>query len=166
MKTLLVNDQIEATNIRLIKEGDHVVMTLAAALREADEAGLDLVEVNSDEIPVCKLMDYKRHLYETKKASKAKDKKQRASTVKVKEVQLSIDIQENDILTKRKQVAKFMQKGHQVRVSIRLHGRAKGNNEMAQLAQDKIEIFIQGCIPFKFVQKTTRAGDTISAIIK
>lgn len=166
-KELPTNDHITATEVRLIHEdGKNEVVSLAKALYIARDAGIDLVQMNEAEQPVCKLMDYSNYKYQIKQAEKAKKKRQRESNVQVKEIQLSIDIQDHDMNIKRKQVRKFLDQSKQVNIRLRLTGRAKGNASMQELAKDKIEIFIQHIGKFSFVQPVTKNGDTISVIVK
>lgn len=164
---LLANKDITATEVRVIHEdGRNEVVSRAKALYLACEAGTDLVQMNDAEQPVCKLIDFSDYKYQLKQADKAKKKKQRETAVQTKEIQLSIDIQDHDIAIKQKATRKFLDKGKQVAIKLRLTGRAKGNSAMQELAKDKIEIFIQNIGKFAFVKPVNKNGDTIQVIVK
>lgn len=163
-----VNDQITARQVRLIIAEDNFneVVSLDAAVRAADKHGLDLVQINEADVPVCKIMDFSRHIFEQKMIEKKRAKQQRATTIKTKEVQISADIGENDCKVKQTQIRKFLDQGMQVRIMLRLTGRAKGNQDMIQRARDKVELFIQNISgKFAFVQSVQLNSDTFSVII-
>lgn len=166
-KELQVNTSIQATEVRLIHEdGRNEVMSLALALDVANSAGLDLIQMNEDETPVCKVIDYAQYQYTIKQAEKLQKKKQRASQITTKEIQLNVGIQDHDLQIKQRQVQKFLEKGDQVRISLRLTGRSRANQNMQQLARDKVDIFIQGIGAFTVVSPLAYLGDTISVVLK
>ncbi len=104
------------------------IIEMAEALKIAATKGLDLMEVgpNADP-PVCKIVDY-----DYGKIQYQKSKKQKASKkTPRKEVRFSVRISEHDLLTKRKQTHKFLEKGHEVNISIRLKGRERAHPEAA-----------------------------------
>ena len=103
------------------------VMGLSQALRLADEAELDLVLISPQaKPPVAKIVDYGKFKFETLK--KEKDAKKAQRIVKIKEVQLSLGIQENEIAFKRDHARRFLNDGDKVKVCInRIRGRATAN---------------------------------------
>lgn len=165
---MLVNDQITAKTVRLVvpEEGRNEIVSLVEAVRVADSHGLDLVQINDLDVPVCKIMDYSRCVYEAKQLEKKKAKQQRATAIKTKEIQLSVDIGDNDCKVKQAQIRKFLDQGMQVRIQLKLLGRAKGNQDMIQRAQTKMECFVND-IPgkFAFAQDIRYHADTFSVII-
>jgi len=126
-KELLINTEITATELRVIaKDGAQLgVMSLSQAMRLADEANTDLVLISpTARPPVAKIMDYGKYKYETTR--KAKDAKQKI--VKLKEVQLSLAIQENEVAFKLNHARRFIEDGNKVKVCInRIRGRATLN---------------------------------------
>ena len=99
------------------------------AHRLAEEKELDLVKISPNAVPpVCKLMDYGKYRYETIKREKEARKKQQV--VEVKEVWLSMTIDDNDLQVKAKQARKFLQAGNKVKVSIRMRGRQNAHASM------------------------------------
>lgn len=164
---MLVNNDITAPTVRLIHvDGVNEVMTIAEAKKVAMAQELDLLQMNDQEVPVVKLIDFAQHMYAIKQAEKLQKKKQRASTIVVKEIQLNLGIQDHDAKIKQKNIRKFLDNGDQVRISLRLAGRARGNHNMQQLAKDKVDIFIQGIGQFTMLSPVTLSGDSITVTVK
>ena len=119
-----INSEITAPQVRLISEsGEQLgVVALSAALEQARSAGLDLVEVAPQaKPPVCKLLDYRKHLFELKK--KVKENKKKSRNVVLKEINFRPRIDEHDMEHKIKALRKFLAAGHKVKVNIRFRGR-------------------------------------------
>lgn len=110
--------------IRLV--GDNVetgIYQTREALTMADEMGLDLVEISpTASPPVCKIMDYKKFLYEQKK--KQKEIKAKTAKVVVKEIRLGPNIDDHDFNFKLKHAIKFLQDGAKVKVDVFFKGRS------------------------------------------
>ena len=97
---------------------------------------LDLVEISPNaKPPVCKIMDYGKHKYE--QAKREKDSRKKQNTQQVKEIRLSLGIEENDIKTKAKNAAKFLSKGDKLKVSLRFRGRELGHTNLGYAVFDK-----------------------------
>ena len=104
-------------------------MNLSEAMSKAEEQNLDLVLMSPNATPpVCKIMDYGKHKFDTLKKEKEAKKKQKVS--EVKGMQLSMNIAENDMQFKAKNVRKFLQNGDKVKVSLRMFGRQLANPQM------------------------------------
>ena len=117
---------IRASPIRLIDEDNEMigVVETPEALRQAREAGLDLVEVASDsEPPVCRILDYGKYKYEQAKKDKAN--KARSKTAEMKEVRLgrSMKIDPHDIQIRLNQARRFLMDGHKVNIVQNFRGR-------------------------------------------
>ena len=164
-KDTKVNSSITAPVVRLVDGETNAVIDLSIALRLASEAGLDLVQVNDNDVPVCKIMDYKKYVYDQKTAEKQKLKAQRTTTVQVKEVSISIDIQEHDCNVKRKSISKFLTSGNRVRVNLKLTGRARGNAAMISLAVEKVTEFISKVHEKCDKSQVTHSGDLITVTL-
>lgn len=110
------------------------------ALRIAQDKGLDLVMVAADaNPPVCKIMDYGRHKFETEKRTREARKKQH--TVSLKEVTLSYKIGEHDYQVRLRAVRRFLFDADKVKVTIRFRGRemqhqALGTAVLMRFAKD------------------------------
>lgn len=98
------------------------VMPLREALRVAEEAELDLVEVApQSRPPVCRLMDFGRFKYEQSKRDRETRKKQKAQTVK--ELRMSPKTDRHDIDVKVRNAERFLRDGDRVKVNVRFRGR-------------------------------------------
>jgi len=128
----MINEQIRAREIRVISdEGEQLgIMPSRAALAVAREKGLDLVMVSPLATPpVCRIMDYGRHKYETEKQNRVAKKKQHI--VMLKELTLSYRIGEHDYAVRRRSMERFLLEGNKVKVTIRLRGREEQHADMA-----------------------------------
>ncbi len=130
-KELEINGQIRDREVRLIgADGAQMgVVNIQAAMRAAEEAGLDLVKIAPQaKPPVCKLLDYGKYRFEQQK--KEKEAKKNQKVVEVKETRLSLNIDTNDFNTKVTQAAKFLAAGHKVKASIRFRGREMAHSAL------------------------------------
>jgi translation initiation factor IF-3 len=113
---------------------------LKQALAIADEQGLDLVEISPDaKPPVCKVMDYKKFLYEQKKREKAL--KSKATKVVVKEIRFGPQTDDHDYEFKKKHAIKFLKDGAKLKAFVFFKGRSivfkeQGQILLLRLAQD------------------------------
>lgn len=97
-------------------------MDVKEAQFRAHELGLDLVEVSpNSEPPVCRIMDYGKHLYQQKRKAKLSQKKQH--TVSLKEIRLRPKIDDHDRDIKIDHAVKFLDKGHKVQFTMLFRGR-------------------------------------------
>lgn len=98
------------------------VLDIKEALNIAREKNLDLVEIVPDaSIPVCRILDFKKFLFEQKKKEKEIRKKQRVT--QTKEIRFTPDISEHDYKFKKEHIENFLKEGHRVKVSIFYKGR-------------------------------------------
>jgi translation initiation factor IF-3 len=128
-----VNTEIRAREVRLINhENQQVgVVAIADALRMAQETGLDLVEVAPEaKPPVCKIVDYKKVIYEQKRRLRESRKKQK--TVDVKEVKMRPSIDKHDYETKMNHTREFLAAGDKVKVTFIYKGREQVHQSRAQ----------------------------------
>ncbi len=119
-----INEQIRDKEVRVIGEdGEQLgIMSSEAALKLADEAGLDLVKIAPNAAPpVVKIIDFSKYRYEQRRKEKEQKKKQ--NVIEVKEVRLTPNIDTNDLNTKVSAAKKFLEKGNKVKVSLRFRGR-------------------------------------------
>lgn len=101
------------------------------ALALAKEKGLDLVEVSPKAVPpVCRIMDFGKHLYKLTKQERQHRAKQKIT--ETKGVRLSPRISAHDMETKAKQAEKFMEKGSKIKIELRMRGREKAHMDMAE----------------------------------
>jgi len=113
------------------------VLSLRDALELANEKKLDLVEVAENaEPPVCRIMDYGKFRYEKEKKDKAAKKNQKI--VLLKEVKVKPRIDTHDVETKTNQIAKFLEKGDKVKLSLILLGRERMHADIGIQVLEKV----------------------------
>ena len=116
------------------------VYPLAAAQEKANELGLDLVEISPNaKPPVCKIIDYKKFLYEQKKREKAL--KAKATKVIIKEIRFGPNTDDHDYAFKKKHAEKFLKDGAKLKAYVFFKGRSivykdKGEILLLKLAQE------------------------------
>lgn len=108
------------------------VMDTREAIQLAFDKNLDLVKVSPNaKPPVCKILDYGKYRYE--EIQRIKEAKKNQKAVVVKEIRMSVRVQEHDINVKVKNCIKFLEQGSRVKVAIRFRGR-----EMAYTDQGRV----------------------------
>jgi translation initiation factor IF-3 len=116
------------------------VYKITRALEIADEQGLDLVEISPNAVPpVCKVMDYKKFLYEQKKRDKVL--KSKATKVVIKEIRFGPQTDDHDYEFKKKHAEKFLKEGAKLKAFVFFKGRSiiyqeQGQILLLRLAQD------------------------------
>jgi translation initiation factor IF-3 len=107
------------------------------AIRIAEEAGLDLVEIapNSDP-PVCKILDLGKLKYESQKKAAAARRKQKV--IEVKEIKMRPNIDTHDYEVKMKAVRRFFEDGDKVKVTLRFRGREMAHQELGMELLNKV----------------------------
>ena len=131
-----INGEVTAREVRLIGTDGEIIgiMSGREALKMAEEADTDLVEISPNATPpVCRLMDYGKFKYqEQKKAAEARAKQK---IIQVKEIKLRPGTDENDYQVKMRNIKRFIEDGDKVKVTLRFRGREIAHQElgMAQL---------------------------------
>jgi translation initiation factor IF-3 len=107
------------------------------ALKIAEEAGLDLVEISpNSNPPVCKILDYGKFRFnEQKKASEARKKQK---TVEVKEIKLRPGIDDHDYMVKMKAMRGFFEEGNKVKITLRFRGREMAHTDIGMKVLDRV----------------------------
>ncbi len=108
-------------------------MPLAAAIELAKDGELDLVEVSPNaEPPVCRIMDFGKHLFELNK--KAQSAKRKQKQVHVKEIKFRPGTDEGDYQVKLRKLTEFLEYGDKAKITLRFRGREMAHQELgAQL---------------------------------
>lgn len=118
------------------------ILSLADAMRMADEKELDLVNISPKaNPPVCKLMNYGRFKFEQEKRQKEARKNQKV--IVLKEMRLSSTIDRHDMEVKAKNVIKFLNGGDKVKVSIRFKGRQLSHTDQGLIVMNEFITMIQ-----------------------
>ncbi|MCZ2283055.1 MAG: translation initiation factor IF-3 [Bacteroidales bacterium] len=136
-----MNEEIKGPVVRLV--GDNIeqsIISVKEAIEIAKQHELDLVEISpAANPPVCKLMDYKKFLYDQKK--KQKEIKAKAAKVVVKEIRLGPNTDDHDFNFKLNHAKKFLEDGAKVKVEVFFRGRTivykdKGELMLLKFAQE------------------------------
>ena len=107
-------------------------------MKKASAASLDLVQLASDsDHPVCKLMDYGKHLFDKKKQNSASRKKQKRT--QVKEIKFRPGTEENDYKIKLKSIMRFIQDGDKAKITMRFRGREMAHQNLGFELLKRIE---------------------------
>lgn len=163
--------------MRCIDQNDdnHGVIPFHQALKMAEDAGLDLVQVSyaRNQPPTCKILDYGKYKYEMSKKEKEQNKKQRESIIKTKEIKMRPCTEINDLKTKARQAAKFLADGCRVKVVVRFK---KHEMRLLSTGQDKHYEFLTSVkdfldennmdFGFDYFSKPLQTGRNFSSIIE
>lgn len=141
-----INDRIRVAEVRLVgPNGEQVgIVRVEDALRLAQDADLDLVEVAPDaRPPVVKIMDYGKYKYEAD--MKAREARRNQTNTVLKEIRFRLKIDPHDYGTKKGHVERFLKAGDKVKVMIMFRGREQSRPEMGirllqRLAEDVAEL--------------------------
>ena len=142
-----INEKIVAKEVRVVGENvEQGIMSTVKALEIAYNLGLDLVEISPNAVPpVCKVVDYKKFLYEQKK--KQKEIKANANKQEVKEIRFGPNTDEHDINFKTKHAQTFLEEGNKVRAYVFFRGRTivfkgRGEDLIMNFANNLVEMGI------------------------
>jgi len=135
-----INDEINVPKVRLIgADGSQVgIVSINEALDAAYEAELDLVEIAAEaEPPVCRIMDYGKHIFEDKKQKAEARKKQKQ--IQVKEIKFRPVTEEGDYQVKLRNLKRFLEDGDKAKVTMRFRGREVAHQELAIKVLKRVE---------------------------
>ena len=135
-----INDEIRAKDVRLIgADGEQIgVVSLREALTLSEQAELDLVEISPDAVPpVCKIMDFGKHLFELKKQKAEQKKKQHR--VQVKEIKFRPGTEDGDYQVKLRNLMSFLEQGDKTKITLRYRGREMAHQELGMQMLKRIE---------------------------
>lgn len=128
-------------------EGENLgVISLEEALKAADKANLDLIEISPNaKPPVAKIMDFGQYRYDTKR--KASAVKAKSHVTETKSIQVKIGTGEHDMQLKAKRIAEWLTEGHRVKVDLFLWGRYKYME--ADFLKERLQRFLK-IIPIEY----------------
>lgn len=139
-----MNEEITAPEVRVIgQDGGQIgIKSLEEALKLAEEAELDLVEIvpNADP-PVCRIMDHGKYLFEQNKKKQAARKKQKQ--IQVKEVKFRPGTEDGDYEVKLRNLRRFLGHGDKVKITLRFRGREMAHQELGAQMLERIEEDLQ-----------------------
>ncbi|MCB0778178.1 MAG: translation initiation factor IF-3 [Flavobacteriales bacterium] len=148
-----MNDRIRGLDeVRVVGENvEQGIYSVEDARAMAEDLGLDLVEISpSADPPVCRIIDYKKFLYEQKK--KQKELKAKQQTVEMKEIRFGPNTDEHDLNFKLKHARKFLEEGHKVKAFVFFRGRTivfkeRGEILLLKFAQELEDVGIVESMP-------------------
>ncbi len=161
-----LNEDIRDPKVRLIGSDNSQigVVTSEEALRIATSENLDLVKiVENANPPVCKVMDYGKYRYEKQK--KEKERKKNQKTTSVKEVRLSVNIEQHDFDTKARNAIKFLNAGDKVKISLRMWGRQLGAPEQGVQVVEEFIDYLAREMSIEVQSKAKLEGRNVNAIV-
>ena len=138
------NKEIRAAQVRLVDEQGNMigVVRLDEAILAAAKASLDLVEISPQaEPPVCKIMDFGRYKYESKK--RLQDSRKKQKTISIKEVKFRPNIGQGDFDVKLRNIRRFLEDGDKVRISLWFRGREIVHNELGMQLFQRIIVALE-----------------------
>ena len=118
------------------------VVSLREALKLADEAEVDLVEIAPQADPaVCRLMDFGKFRYQKQK--KAHDARLKQKTIQLKEVKFRPGTEENDYQVKVRNIVRFLNEGDKAKITMRFKGREIAHQEFGMQMLDRIRVDLE-----------------------
>lgn len=135
----LINDKINSASVMLITLEEKDIITLSSAIKMAKEIKQDVVQVGKhEEIPVVKIMDYGKFVFDQKKKSKINSKVGSISRKSTKEVFFRPCTGDSDIETKKRAITNFLSKGHDVKIGMKFKGRELAHKNLGRTILDEI----------------------------
>lgn len=134
------NEWIQSPRVRVIDEnGENLgVMYTREAMAQAQEVGLDLVEVSPNaDPPVAKFLDVGKYKYEAQKKANAARKTQKAQ--EIKEIKVRPNIDDHDYDTKMKKIIEFIGEGDKVKVTLRFRGREMAHGQIGMALLQRVQ---------------------------
>ena len=135
-----INGEIKSDKIRLISEsGEQLgIVSLADALKQAEQASLDLVQMAKDGEPlVCRLLNHGKHVFDAKKQKAASKKKQKKQ--QVKETKFRPVTEENDYQIKVNKIKSFLENGAKAKITLRFRGREMAHQQIGMDLLKRVE---------------------------
>ncbi len=140
MKGRASTTMIDVPEVLLIdEEGEkRGVVPIGEALKMAEEAALDLVEVSPNTSPpVCKLLDFGKYKYQAQK--KAAEARKKQKTIDIKEIKMRPNIDTHDYDVKMRSIRRFFEEGDKVKVTLRFRGREMAHQEIGLQLLAKVQ---------------------------
>jgi translation initiation factor IF-3 len=154
-----INTDIKSDKIRLVGNGEPKVMPFFDAYKMAQGEGMDLILISENgEVPVVRMEEYNKFLYNLEK--KEKEQKKKTTNNVTKEIKFSCEIQDHDLMTKSKKAIEFLGDGDKVKCTLQLKGRQNAMPERGELVMYKFaelvaELGLPEALPRKEGNKIT-----------
>lgn len=139
------------------------IMSLSEALKIAEEAGVDLIEISPNaDPPVAKVVDWGKYQYQ--KMKEQQKSRKNAKTVELKQMRMGLKIGANDLEIKLRKIREFLQAGHKVKIFIFFRGREMAHQELGYVMIDKIILLLENDAILE--QKPQMAGRNLSIVVR
>ncbi|MEI7689989.1 MAG: translation initiation factor IF-3 [Candidatus Saccharibacteria bacterium] len=138
-KSIRINQEIRAEQLRVIgASGEQLgIMSLSEALKIAEEAGVDLIEISpSANPPVVKVVDWGKYQYQ--KMKEQQKNRKNTKTVELKQMRMGLKIGSNDLEIKLRKIREFLADGHKVKITVIFRGREMAHQELGYEMMNKI----------------------------
>ncbi|MEI6850815.1 MAG: translation initiation factor IF-3 [Candidatus Saccharibacteria bacterium] len=164
-KSIRINQEIKAEQLRVIgSSGDQLgIMSLSEALKIAEEAGVDLIEISPNASPpVAKVVDWGKYQYQ--KMKEQQKNRKHAKAVELKQMRMGLKIGANDLDIKLRKIREFLSVGHKVKILIFFRGREMAHQELGYEMIDRIIAKLEDDAILE--QKPQMAGRNLSIVIR
>lgn len=163
--SIRMNQEIRAEQLRVVgPNGDQLgVMSLKEALKIAEEAGVDLIEISpNSNPPVAKVVDWGKYQYQKMKEQHKNQK--HSKSVELKQMRMSLKIGSNDLEIKLRKIREFLKDGHKVKIFILFRGRENAHQELGYVMIEKIVNLLEEDAILE--QKPQMAGRNLSIVVR
>jgi translation initiation factor IF-3 len=164
-KSIRINEAIRANELRVIgADGEQLgILSRADALKAAEDAGLDLVEISPNAAPpVAKIVDWGKYQYQKMKEQQKNRKSSKVS--ELKQMRFGLKIGSGDLEIKLRKIRGFLEAGHKVRIQIFYRGREMAHKELGYVMIDKIVALLEDDAILE--QKPQMAGRNLSIVVR
>jgi translation initiation factor IF-3 len=164
-KSIRINEAIRANELRVIgADGEQLgILSRNEALKIAEEAGLDLVEISPNAAPpVAKVVDWGKYQYQKMKEQQKNRKSSKVS--ELKQMRFGLKIGSGDLEIKLRKIRGFLEAGHKVRIQIFYRGREMAHKELGYVMIDKIVALLEDDAILE--QKPQMAGRNLSIVVR
>ncbi|SRR6056297_979752 len=161
---ILANSDIRHKSVRVVTDDGSAVLHTSAAIKQAEDQGLDLILINEKaDPPICKILELGKYRYEQQQQEKQAAKRQRESRVTIKEVQFKPNIDVHDFETKCGKINKFIEKGNKVKLLVQFRGRERQHTDLGYDIIDRVLELVENV---ELDGKPQFSGNRITAILK
>lgn len=164
-KSIRINEEIRADELRVIgSDGEQLgIMSRSDALKAAEEAGVDLVEISPNAAPpVVKIVDWGKYQYQKMKELQKSKKNSKPS--ELKQMRFGLKIGAGDLDIKLRKIRSFLAAGHKVRIQIFYRGREMAHKELGFEMIDRIVALLEDEAILE--QKPQMAGRNLSIVVR
>ena len=160
-----INESIRARELRVIgQDGEQLgIVSRAEALKLAEEAGVDLVEISPNaDPPVAKIVDWGKYQYQ--KMKEQQKNRKNSKQAELKQMRFGLKIGSGDLDIKLRKIRSFLEAGHKVRIQIFYRGREMAHKELGYELIDKIVALLDEDAILE--QKPQMAGRNLSIVVR